>query len=80
MTQTTKPPDNAILEGKHNYCWAATLSDDRRRLAVDLWVAQEDVWVTVSGSGFSLDRAAADKLFPILQAFLASASPERIAP
>ena len=71
------PPDSsAVIEGSHNYCWAATLSDDRNRLHVDLWVLQGGSWDTVAGSGFSLDRVSAQKLFPILQAFLASTSEE----
>ena len=69
------PPDSAaIIEGGHNYCWAATLSDDQNKLHVELWVLKDDAWNTVSGSGFSLDRVSAQKLFPLLQAFLASTS------
>lgn len=69
------PPDSAtVIEGGHNYYWAATLSDDRNKLHVELWVLQGDAWDTVSGSGFSLDRVSAQKLFPLLQAFLASTS------
>ena len=69
------PPDSAaVIEGGPNYCWAAILSDDGNKLHVDLWVLQGDAWNTVSGSGFGLDRASAQKLFPILQAFLASTS------
>ena len=72
------PPDSpAVIEGGHNYCWAATLSDDRNKLHVDLWVLQGDAWVTVAGSGFGLDRVSAQKLFPILQAFLAPAPESR---
>ena len=69
------PPDStAIIEGGPNYCWAATLSDDRNKLHIELWVLQGDAWGTVSGSGFSLDRVSAQKLFPLLQDFLASTS------
>lgn len=71
------PPDStAVIEGSHNYCWAATLSDDRNKLYIDLWVLQWNSWDTVSGSGVGLDRVAAQKLLPILQAFLASTSEE----
>lgn len=68
------PPDSAaIIEGGPNYCWAATLSDDQNKIYVELWVLQGDSWGTVSGSGLGLDRVAAQKLLPILQAFLAPA-------
>jgi hypothetical protein len=70
-------PDPAtIIEGGPNYCWAATRSEDRLKLHIDLWVLQGDSWSTVAGSGFSLDRSSAQKLCPILDAFLAPA-PER---
>lgn len=71
------PDPETVIEGGSNYCWAATRSEDQRQLHIELWVLQGDSWSTVAAGGFSLDRASAQKLFPILQAFLAPASERR---
>jgi hypothetical protein len=74
-------PDNVLpIQSGHNYCWGVTLSDDPRRMHIELWVqawrlspSDRGQWSCVAGTGFSLDLASATKLLPILQAFLASA-------
>lgn len=74
-------PDNAtVLHSGRGYCWAATPSEDRSVLIIDLWVfdapCARGQWTTVAGAGFSLDRDNAQSFLPFLQRFLASA-PEK---
>lgn len=78
MIAKPKPDAETIIGEGPNYCWAATRSQDQSQLHIDLWVLTDGSWSTVAGSGFSLDHGSAEKLLPILNAFLAarSAAPE----
>jgi len=77
---TTAPDNVTVLHSGHNYCWAATPSEDQSALLIDLWVfdapCARGEWATVVGAGFRLDRDGAQDFLPLLQSFLANA-PER---
>ena len=69
----SRPPMElmGIIEASKNHCWAVTRTDDTSHLYVELWVLEGRGWQAVASSGFGFDRASAQRLLPIVQAFLA---------
>lgn len=69
----SRPPMElaGVIEAGKKHCWAVTRRDDNLWLYVELWVLEGRGWQAVASSGFSFDRATAQRLLPIVQDFLA---------